>query len=433
MPLAPGTRLGPYEIVADLGAGGMGEVYRAHDTRLGREVAIKISKERFTERFDREARAVAALNHPNICHLYDVGPNYLVMELIEGPTLAGRIADGPIPLDEALPIARQIANALEAAHDKGIIHRDLKPGNIKVKPDGSVKVLDFGLAKLVTEASPLTSDSPTEAAATRMGVILGTAAYMAPEQARGKAVDKRADIWAFGVVLCEMLTGRRLFHGEDVTETLAAVVKDQPDLSTVPPQVQRLLRKCLEKDPRKRLRDISGIELLLEEAEAPVVSGNALAPAASRKWWLWPVAGALIAALAWVPWRSAKPAIRNDRPLQRLDVDLGADVDVARARGSGSRIAISPDGGRLVYMSTGRLFSRLLDRSESTELKGAEGANAPFFSPDGKWVGFFANGKLMKTPAEGGSPTVICDAGEEGGSWGDDGVIVATVRGTTRV
>jgi Tol biopolymer transport system component/predicted Ser/Thr protein kinase len=424
MPLASGTRLGPYEILADLGAGGMGEVYRAHDTRLGREVAIKIARERFSERFDREARAVAALNHPNICHLYDVGPNYLVMELIEGRTLAGRIADGAIPLDEALPIARQIADALEAAHDKGIVHRDLKPGNIKVKPDGSVKVLDFGLAKLVSEASPLTSDSPTEAIATRMGVILGTAAYMAPEQARGKVVDKRADIWAFGVVLYEMVTGKRLFQGEDVTETLAAVVKDQPDLSVAPPQVQRLLRKCLEKDPRKRLRDISGVELLLEDLEVP-------SPAASRRWWLWPAAGVLIAAIAWVPWRGGTPAVQHELPLQRLDVDLGKDFEVAKAPGSGSRFAISPDGGRLVYMSRSLLFSQLLDRSEATELKGAEGASAPFFSPDGMWVGFFANGKLMKIPAAGGSPTIICDAGKGGGSWGDDGVIVAPFGGSS--
>jgi Tol biopolymer transport system component/predicted Ser/Thr protein kinase len=425
MSLAPGTRLGPYEILADIGAGGMGEVYRAHDTRLGREVAIKIAKERFSERFDREARAVAALNHPNICHLYDVGPNYLVMELIEGPTLAGRISDGAIPLDEALPIARQIAEALEAAHDKGIVHRDLKPGNIKVKPDGSVKVLDFGLAKLMSEASPLTSDSPTTLAdPTRMGVILGTAAYMAPEQARGKVVDKRADIWAFGVVLFEMLTGRRLFQGEDVTETLAAVVKDQPDLSTVPPRVQRLLRKCLEKDPRKRLRHVSGIELLLEEAEVP-------SPAASRGWWLWPAAGVLIAALAWVPWRGVKSAVPTELPLERLDVDLGKDVGFATAPGAGSRIAISPDGGRLVYMAARRLFSRPLDRTEAIELKGPEGGGAPFFSPDGQWVGFFAEGKLMKIPAAGGSPTVISDASPSGGSWGDNDVIVATFGGRT--
>jgi serine/threonine-protein kinase len=362
--MAPGTRLGPYEILADLGAGGMGEVYRANDTRLGREVAIKISKERFSERFDREARAIAALNHPNICHLYDVGANYLVMELIEGPTLAGRIADDAIPLDEALPIARQIVDALEAAHEKGIVHRDLKPGNIRVKPDGSVKVLDFGLAKLVSEASPLTSDSPTEAAPTRMGVILGTAAYMAPEQARGKVVDKRADIWAFGVVLYEMLTGKRLFQGEDVAETLAAVLKDQPDLNAAPPQVRRLLRKCLEKDPRKRLRDISGIELLLEEIEAPAPT-----PVALRMWWLCPAAGVLIAALAWVPWRGGKPDVRHDLPLQVLDVDLGKDVEVAKAYGSGSRIAISPDGGRLVYMTRRRLFSRLLDRTDPSSSK----------------------------------------------------------------
>src|SRR5262247_879707 len=227
MQVAPGSRLGPYEILAPLGAGGMGEVYRARDPRMGREVAIKLSAARFSDRFEREVHAVAALNHPNICQIYDVGPNYLVMELVDGPTLADRIAQGAVPLEEALQIARQIGDALEAAHEKGIIHRDLKPGNIKLKADGTVKVLDFGLAKVAdaqTDARAI--DSPTlNVGATQAGMILGTAAYMAPEQARGRAVDKRADIWAFGVVLFEMLIGRRLFQGEDVSETLAAVIK----------------------------------------------------------------------------------------------------------------------------------------------------------------------------------------------------------------
>src|SRR5438874_11821471 len=256
MPLSVGTRLGPYEIVAMIGAGGMGEVYRARDPRMGREVAIKISAERFSDRFEREVHAVAALNHPNICHVYDVGPNYLVMELVEGPTLAERIASGAIPLGEALAIGRQIADALEAAHEKGIVHRDLKPGNIKIKADGVVKVLDFGLAKLadpvaIGEGEP----TLTMQQATRAGVILGTAAYMSPEQARGMTVDKRADIWAFGVVLYEMVTGARAFSGASVTEILAGLLRGEPDWNALPaatpPRIRNLLRRCLERDRKQ--------------------------------------------------------------------------------------------------------------------------------------------------------------------------------------
>jgi eukaryotic-like serine/threonine-protein kinase len=237
--LAPGTHLGPYEILEPIGKGGMGEVYRARDTRLGRDVAIKAAGERFTERFDREARAVAALNHSNVCHLYDVGPNFLVMELVEGSTLAERLKGGALPLDEALAISRQIADALDAAHEKGIVHRDLKPGNVMITPDGTVKVLDFGLAKAAEpdlEMSP--ENSPTlTVRATQAGMILGTAAYMSPEQAAGKKVDKRADIWAFGVVLHETITGKRLFEGDSIAETLAGVIKSAPDLSEVPAQI----------------------------------------------------------------------------------------------------------------------------------------------------------------------------------------------------
>jgi serine/threonine protein kinase len=251
MILAAQSKLGPYEIREPIGAGGMGEVYRAFDPRLGRDVAIKVSAAQFTERFESEARTVAALNHPNICTLHDVGPNYLVMELIEGETLKG-----PLPLDTALHYARQIACALEAAHDKGIVHRDLKPGNIKVKSDGSVKVLDFGLAKLCepVPGNQNPESSPTLALdATRAGIILGSAAYMSPEQARGEPVDQRADIWAFGVVLYEMIVGRRLFEAKTVSDTLAAVLIKEPDLDRVPPQIRPLLRHCLAKDPRQRL------------------------------------------------------------------------------------------------------------------------------------------------------------------------------------
>src|SRR5262245_12553295 len=302
MTLATGTKLGPYEILSPIGAGGMGEVYRALDPRMGREVAIKVSADRFSERFDREVRAVAALNHPNICTVHDVGPNYLVMELVEGPTLAERIQQGVVPLEEALRIARQIADALDAAHQKGIIHRDLKPANIKLKPDGMVKVLDFGLAKVAeTQADARLSDSPTlTVGATQAGVILGTAAYMAPEQARGKVADKRTDIWAFGVVLFEMLTGRRLFEGEDASETLAAVIKEQPPLELVPMQVRRLLQSCLEKNPTQRLRDIGDAWRLLDTPQS--------AHARARPWLPWGVATlfAIVAAFTvWMLWHSS--------------------------------------------------------------------------------------------------------------------------------
>jgi eukaryotic-like serine/threonine-protein kinase len=289
MPLQPGARLGSFEVLSALGAGGMGEVWRAHDRRLDREVALKVLPEAFVAdaerlaRFEREARVLASLNHAHIGGIYGLeeadGVKALVLELVEGPTLADRIARGPIPVDEALPIARQIAEALEAAHEQGIIHRDLKPANTKVKPEGTVKVLDFGLAKalepqLAAGRTDL-SHSPTltlGAAATQMGVILGTAAYMAPEQARGRPVDKRADIWAFGCVLYEMLAGRRAFAGEDVTDTLASVVRGEPDWdalpAAVPRRVRELLRRCLQKDPRARLRDIGDARLEIVAASA---------------------------------------------------------------------------------------------------------------------------------------------------------------------
>jgi serine/threonine-protein kinase len=405
----------------------MGEVYRARDPRMGREVAIKVSAERFSDRSEREVHAVASLNHRNICHIYDVGPNYLVMELAEGPTLAERIKEGAMSLEQALPVARQIADALEAAHEKGIIHRDLKPANAKIKPDGVVKVLDFGLAKM---AEPMAAAGSPESSptltieATRVGQILGTAAYMAPEQARGKTLDKRADIWAFGVVLYEMLTGRRLFHGESATDTLAAVLTKEPDWNRVPAKARRLLQRCLEKDPKRRLRDIGDAWSLVEDTQA--------APRAKSgvRWKV--AAGVLALAFAvslWAPWRSAMRPIEQ-LPV-RLDLDLGPDISLGST--IGPAVILSPDGTRLVFISQGadgtrHLFTRPLDQPKATRLSGTEGANAPFFSPDGQWVGFFAQGKLKKTRIDAGEPISLCDAPQgRGGTWDDDGNIIAAL------
>ena len=427
MRVAPGTQLGPYVILAPIGAGGMGEVYRARDPRMGREVAIKTSTERFSDRFEREVRAVAALNHPNICQVYDVGQNYLVMELVDGPTLADRMKPGAIPLEEALAIARQIADALEAAHEKGIVHRDLKPANIKVKPDGTVKVLDFGLAKMAegaVEGNP--DESPTILMeATRAGQILGTAAYMAPEQARGKTLDKRADIWAYGVVLYEMLTGRRLFEGETISDTLAGVLTKEPDWKGIPVKARRLLQSCLEKDPERRLRHAGDAWRLLEDAPAQAAAaGSAVA---------WKFAAAALAlvcgVLLWAPWRGATRPV--DQPSMRLDLDLGPDVSLGS--GTGPSVILSPDGSRLVFMSEGpdgirRLFTRRLDQPKASPMPGTDGAFAPFFSPDGQSVAFFAQGKLKRMRVEGGELISLCDApAGRGGSWSEDGSIVAAL------
>jgi serine/threonine-protein kinase len=403
MALSAGTRLGPYEILAPLGAGGMGQVYRARDPRMGREVAIKLSAEKFSDRFEREVRAVAALNHANICQVYDVGPNYLVMELIEGPTLADRIKQGALPLEEALAIARQIGDALEAAHDKGIIHRDLKPANIKIKPDGIVKVLDFGLAKVAQasgcedpEVSPTLTIQGTVA-----GQILGTAAYMAPEQARGKTVDNRADIWAVGVVLYEMLLGRRLFEGETISDTLIAVLKEEPEWSGVPAKAQRLLKSCLEKDPQRRLRHIADAWRLLDDMPSA-------APESSRPWQVAAGALALICALLlWSPWRGA---VRPIEPASlRLDLDLGSDVWFGST--TGPAVIISPDGTRLVFVSQdregmSRLFVRRLDQSKPAPLSGTEGATLPFFSADGQWVGFLPRENSRRHASKVASPSL---------------------------
>jgi len=427
MDLKPGEKLGPYEIVSLLGKGGMGEVWRARDSRLNRDVAIKTSRAGFSGRFKTEAQAVAALNHTNVCTLHDVGPDYLVMELVEGPTLADRIRQGPIPLDEALGIAKQIADGLEAAHEKGITHRDLKPANVKIRPDGSVKVLDFGLAKAGTEPGDLSSDSPTLMSIP--GTILGTAAYMSPEQARGNPVDKRSDIWSFGVVLYEMLTGKRLFDGATVSDCLAAILVKEPDLSPAPAKVRRLLARCLEKDPNKRLRWIGDWAELLEEANPavpPPPQARGVAERITVAGWI--AAGVLASALAvvlWAPWRAAKQA---DRPLIRLSVDLGPEA----VAGPRTTAVLSPDGTRMVYLirtAAGGplplLALRQLDQANFTPLNGTQGGADPFFSPDGQWIGFFADGKLKKVAVQGGAPVSLCDApSERGGSWGEDGNII---------
>ncbi len=474
MALTPGTRLGVYDVLAAIGEGGMGQVWRARDTRLNRDVALKCLPDSFANdaerlaRFTREAQTLASLNHPHIAAIYGLeesnGVRALVMELVEGDDLSQRIARGAIPLDDALPIARQIAEALEAAHEQGIIHRDLKPANIKVRPDGTVKVLDFGLAKALDPAAAsssaaMSSPTITSPAMTQAGMILGTAAYMSPEQASGKAVDKRADVWSFGVVLLEMLTGQRLFDGETVAHTLADVLRGPLDFSKLPADtptaIRDLLRRCLTRDVKKRTRDIGDARIAIDEimtsAADGAVAGVAEAgrsvapPVSSRRQMLpWAVAATLGAGLVavlglWAPWRARSPL---DRPLLRLDVDLGADVSLPASSGSlrgggASSVAISPDGGRLAYVSgtPEKLFIRRLDQATAIELPGTQGASTPVFSPDGQWVAFLSGDKAYKISMEGGA---VVPLGGDGGisqraTWGDDGSILRGGRQLTRL
>ncbi len=453
MPLNPGTRLGPYEVVAPLGAGGMGEVYRAKDPRLGREVAIKVLPESVARdpdrlaRFEREARLLAALGHAGIASIYgveDAGSTpALVMELVEGPTLAERIAQGPLPPEEVLPIARQLADALEYAHEHGIVHRDLKPANIKLRPDGTVKVLDFGLARaLELEAGGSASNSaqsPTlTQGMTREGIIVGTAAYMAPEQARGKAADRRADIWAFGVVLYEMLSGRLLFAGETTSDTLAAVMRDEPDWSALPaslsPRWRALLRRCLTKDPRQRLQSIGEARIALDELAAnpkEPAPASPLTSAARRPLLPWLVAAAALLALATIAlWPKATPlSVPTELGVvpyggQKIGLDLGYHP-----------IALSPDGRKLAYTvrqeGTLHLRMRRLDAREDVEIAGAEGARNLFFSPDSEWIGFFDTHKISKVSVHGGTPVALADSlTDRSATWLDDGTIVYS-RDTT--
>ncbi|MEO8431136.1 MAG: protein kinase [Acidobacteriota bacterium] len=453
MPLEPGTRLGPYEILSPLGAGGMGEVYRARDGHLGLEVAIKVLPEAVAQdpdrlaRFQREAQILAALNHPHIAAIYGLeksGPvQALVLELVEGDTLADRIAVGPIPLDEALAMARQIADALEAAHERGIVHRDLKPANVKLTPGGKIKVLDFGLAKAVSgdRSSPDATSSPTLTGRdTEAGIILGSAAYMSPEQARGRPVDKRADIWAFGALLYEMLSGRRAFDGDTVSDTLAAVLMKDPDWNALPARtpknVRKVLRRCLERDRDKRLHDIADAKLELDEAPEPdQILHDATSEIATPRRRLsaglpaaLAVLFALLAAAGW--WsalrKDAKPAEARATALtvalpesDQIPFDDSPVLDISR------------DGRQLVFVSdrdgTRRLMVRSLDRVGARPVAGTERAYSPFFSPDGQWIGFFADGKLKKIPSAGGVPIVLAEAlNNRGGVWlSDDRIVYA--------
>jgi len=425
MALAAGDRLGPYEILSLLGKGGMGEVYRARDSRLGRDVALKVSAQQFGERFEREARAVAALNHPNICTLHDIGPNYLVMELVEGQNLSERIHAGAIPLDESLNFARQICDALEAAHDKGIVHRDLKPANIKIKTDGTVKVLDFGLAKMPATSTDATESSATMTmASTEAGMILGTAGYMAPEQARGMPVDKRADIWAFGVVLYEMVTGHRLHKGDTMSDTLAAVLKDDPDWDRVPSKFQRLLRRCLQKDPKHRLRDIGDAMPLLEDSPA------AAEPATSSRlpWVVAAVLGIAVLGFA-IFYLRQKPAALPE--VMRFEIRVPDKVTFA----SSGTFALSPDGRHLAFSArspdgTPRVWVQDMDALEARQLTNTyTGNNVPpyFWSPDSRFVVYSENSpKLKKVDILTGLAQDICDKPGPpiGGSWNSDGTII---------
>jgi len=479
MPLAPGTRLGHYEIMGPLGEGGMGVVYRARDTTLDRVVALKLLPQAFEQdpdrlaRFDREAKMLAALNHPSIAQIYGVQEaadpstgaiaRALVMELVDGPTLDERLdaagasgSSAGLPLEEVLSIARQLADALESAHEQGIVHRDLKPSNIKLRTDGTVKVLDFGLAKLTAadvgrDASGNITASPTITSPMLMtgaGVILGTAAYMAPEQARGRTVDKRADIWAFGCVVYELLTGRRAFSGDEVADTMVAVLSREPDWSALPPEADSalgpLLRRCLTKDPRRRLRDIGEARLALDGA---VETGRAdsgpppssVARPSFKQLLPWVAASVCVTAAA-----AAVVAIIL-RPHKAETISVRATIELpegSRAAGTfgAQRFAISPDGhviALIVEDADGQrhLWARSLDTLAARMLRGTEGAIAPFWSPDSRWIGFAIDGKLQRVEVGGGLPVTICNfrggaSGFSAATWAPDGTVLFSTLGS---
>ena len=455
MTLSTGTKLVHYEISAQIGRGGMGEVYQAKDTKLGRDVAIKVLPEEFARdtdrvaRFQREAKLLASLNHPNIAAIHGLeeseGIHFLVMELIEGETLEDRIKSGPIPVEEALKLALQMAEALEAAHEKGVIHRDLKPANIKVTPDGKVKILDFGLAKAYVgdqeNSSP--ADSPTlSAAATRQGVILGTAAYMSPEQARGKFVDKRADIWAFGAVLYEMLTGEKAFAGGDTTDTLAAVLRSEPEWEGLPAnlhwRVKEVLERCLEKKARDRYSGINDARVDIQKTLSDP-SGIFPQPVStvdqprtpSRQIFLWALITIfLVIAAGIVVWNMRTP----EKPaIIRLDHDLPKEQQFSLNQRGYLSIAVSPNGRQIVYGTTEGLYIRSVDELDARLITGTdEFSNGPFFSPDGQWVAYRSENerKLKKISINGGAPSILCDIpslGYAGGRWYENNTIVFTL------
>jgi eukaryotic-like serine/threonine-protein kinase len=460
-----GTSLGGYRLEALLGAGGMGEVYRAHDVKLARDVAIKILPAVFTTdplrlaRLEREARILAALNHPNICAIYGFeeahGVRFLILELVEGETLAQMLSrpavagasTGRLTRAQALSVARQLTEALEVAHDKGIVHRDLKPANITVTPDGVVKVLDFGLAKALggEASSPDLTQAPDDSTGEpRPGAVVGTAAYMSPEQARGLPVDKRTDIWAFGCVVFEMLTGRVAFGGDTVSDSIAKVLEREPDWSALPPDtspaMRRLLARCLEKDPRERLRDISDARSEIREAStssspAAAVHAGRRSSRALPRVVHWIGAGALgaavtalAAAFGWFDaWRAPPPVAA-----ERLEVGLGDDTLLARTGGASA--TLSPDGQTLAFVArtataAQQLYVRALDQLQATPLAGTEGARDPFFSPDGHWIAFFAGGRLKKIATAGGAVATLSEAPDPGGgAWAADGTLVFSPR-----
>ena len=451
MALTPGARLGPYEVAAQIGVGGMGEVYQATDTNLKRQVAIKVLPEALAAdpdrlaRFQREAEVLAALNHPHIAHIHGLersdGMTALVMELVEGPTLADRIANGAIPVDEALPIARQIAEALESAHEHGIIHRDLKPANIKLRPDGTVKVLDFGLAKALEPmpgmgTSVTASPTITSPALTQMGVILGTAAYMSPEQAKGRPADKRSDVWAFGCVLYEMLTGRRAFDAEDVSDTLAAVLRAEPDWNALPastpPAIHRLLRRSLAKDPKARIGDAAVLRMDIDEARDPQAIQSRL-PASGSVWIAVGVASFLaavgIGAIAFFSLSAADP------PERHVDIVTPEIRDTAAS----VSIALSSDGRYLAYVAEGdgrdRLWIRDLGTGAVKAFENTARARFPFWAPDGRSLGLFLNRRLVTLDVASGSIRDLAPAplAMGAGAWGPDGTIIYVPAGASPI
>ena len=481
MSLAPGTRLGQYEVTAKLGEGGMGEVFRARDTQLGRDVAIKVLPDSFARdadrvaRFRREAQALAALNDPHIAQIYQLEESQqsaaLVMEFVDGRTLADLISTASggrgLAIDEALALAAQVAAGLEVAHERGIVHRDLKPANIKVTPDGRVKLLDFGLAKALgaDAASGDLMSSPTlTARATEAGMLLGTAAYMSPEQARGRPVDKRTDIWAFGAVLFEMLTGKRLFDGETVSDTVAAVLRNEPDWTQLsaetPAHVRTLLTRCLERDPSRRLRDIGEARVALDTARAPMsvaapmreLSPNAASAAspgslASARVMMpaaptmrrWQVAAAVLALTtaslaATSLWLSTRPAPAATGTSMELAIAPPPDARFEIGSNSGN-VMLSPDGTRIAFAAstdgTRRIWIRSLAADDARPLSGTEHGAMPFWSPDGRRIGFFAIAKLLTVDIAGGLPESIADAGTaRGAAWNRDGTIVFAAAGS---